>query len=198
MGKSSAMRYPEFSAAPLPANRQCHECGRVLPLERFVRIKDGNAQILLCCDDCQREIHVREKQERHKRQIEKKRVEAFNDMLKQLDAKSHDAPITQEIWARLVVAMGGIEGLVNFLRDRIYSAQSETQRMRACDLLIKLANASTQFEQARRPIDKLSDEELNSELVNLLRGLPADLRRELLDECQAEGDSDADARLAGN
>lgn len=179
-----------FPSDNLPDTRLCHECQRVLPLERFVRIVDGNAQVLLRCDECEREIPKREEAERLKREINKNRAEALSDMLKRLDVKSYDAPITQEVWARLVVAMGGIDGVVGFIRERISNAESESQRIKACELLIKLGNASTQFDQMRKPLDKVSDEELNAELVNLLRGLPSDVRRELLAESEDEAEAD--------
>ncbi len=181
---SLATRKPPtpFPATNMPDVMICVDCQRSLPVGRFVRVVDGQAEVRMRCDDCQGAAPAQEDAARLAARVEQDRRDTLRDLMQRLDVKNHDAPITQEVWAHVVLKFGGVEAVADFIYRNVSNLESEAQRIRACEVVMKLANASTHFEQNRQPLGQVTDEELDTEIMNLVRGLPPDARKAMLRE----------------
>jgi hypothetical protein len=135
---------------------------------------------LTCRHKFDEEELARHKEEQKMRELTKAVNKAGRD-------KGPALATISDLWIELVDQFGGVDQVAALYKQQLMRAASthngagSSRVLSACASLARICAMSSQHESANTPVGRMTDEQINQELVRMLRQLPLDQRRKLLD-----------------
>jgi len=119
--------------------------------------------------------------------MERKKNELVAGVAKLGNGTKAEAATISDLWMELQDQFGGADQFAAFWKQQLMRAASShkgsgsARVLATCANLAKICAMSSQHEVAKMSVSKMTDKQLADELLGLLRQLPLDQRRRLLE-----------------
>jgi len=164
--------------------RRCPDCGHVYPPEEFVvTAGNGKGYVSPFCAKCRFHMVDAEMAERMHRLQRQVREMTLRNVSR---AASRSNATVQDLWAELLSRFQGCAGIAEYIYQQ-RNQETPRDQLRYCELLVKLASASTHFDQSEQQIHRMTDKQLEAELDRLL-ALAQQRQNVITVECAPEGE----------
>jgi hypothetical protein len=155
--------------------KTCLECKKTLPVSKFHKSKDGRHSRCKAC----RNKYLREtrKRKRHGKleEIERGAVDLF---IASSRIGGANIPHSSELLEVLMEYFGGVRGFANAYMKQFYDAPvGGAFRTKMLDSLVRLVVGNTAMGGAKKPLELMSEEELEAELRRQVMEAAFQLRR---------------------
>jgi hypothetical protein len=161
----------------------CIECGVRLPAttEYFHRSKDGfHAR----CRTCRNRVQRTKRKDQHNKKLDEIERGAIKYFTAAARIGGASIPHSSELLEVLMEYFGGVRGFANaFMKQYYDSPIGGAFRTKMLDTVSKLVTANTAMGGAKKPLELMTEEELESELRRQVLEAAAEIRKiEVVDE----------------
>jgi hypothetical protein len=143
--------------------KKCTECQKDLPDHSFHVFSDGRKHSK--CKPCRAEYERKRRAVRKTNKMESIESDVVESFCKAARMGGSTIPHSAELVETIMGYMGGVQGFSNlFMKQYLDSPPGGAHRTRMLDTLVRLVKDNTAMGGAKKPLDLMSEEELDSEL----------------------------------